>query len=126
MTNRTNPNYISTFRCKECGQLIPDNASFDGVHCTACHPATKATKQEEIKMSFKDLFTTFIAGTPIKRKVWRGYWKYDPRTKDIKIFTKEGKVILFTETEDLLFTISGILQDDWEIATNENCDIEVK
>jgi hypothetical protein len=77
-------------------------------------------------MTFKELFPSFIAGTPIKREVWRGYWKYDPRITEIKIYTKECKVILFSETEDILFTIAGILQDDWEVATNENCDIEVK
>lgn len=77
-------------------------------------------------MTFKELFADFISGTPIKRKVWRGYWKYDPRENDIKIFTKEGDVVKFKEVEDLPFTISGMLQNDWEIATNENCDIEVK
>jgi hypothetical protein len=77
-------------------------------------------------MEFKELWLEFIAGAPIKRKVWRGYWKYCPRINNIKIFTKEGKCLLLTETEDVLFTISGILMDDWEIATNENCDIEVK
>lgn len=77
-------------------------------------------------MTIKDLFSEFISGTPIKRKVWRGYWKYNPRTKNIDMYTKEGEVIQITDTEDVLFTISGILADDWEIATNENCDIEVK
>lgn len=77
-------------------------------------------------MTFKELFADFISGTPIKRKVWKGYWKYDPMQNDIKIYTKEGDVIGFRETEDLPFTISGILQDDWEVATNINCDIEVK
>lgn len=77
-------------------------------------------------MMFKDLFAAFIAGTPIKRKVWRGYWKYDPRNNDIKIYTKEGSVVMFREVQDLPFTISAFTQDDWEIATNENCDIEVQ
>lgn len=75
-------------------------------------------------MMFKDLLADFIAGTPIKRKVWRGYWVY--KYGKIEIHTKTGEVIDFQKTEDLLFTLSGILQDDWEIATNENCDIEVK
>lgn len=77
-------------------------------------------------MSFKELFAAFIAGTPIKRKVWRGYWKFDPRTNNVVIYTKEGQVIPFSEVKEWAFTLSGILQDDWEVATNENCDIPVK
>jgi hypothetical protein len=75
-------------------------------------------------MTFKELFPTFIAGTPIKRKVWKGYWVY--KRGVIEIHTKTGEVINFLATTDVIFTISGILEDDWEIATNENCDIEVK
>lgn len=75
-------------------------------------------------MKFKELLATFIAGTPIKRKVWRGYWVY--KYGKIQIHTKTGEVVNFLDTQDILFTLSGILEDDWEIATNENCDIEVK
>lgn len=75
-------------------------------------------------MTFKELFPTFIAGTPIKREVWRGYWGY--KYGKIEIHTKTGEVIDFLDTKDILFTISGILEDDWEVATNENCDITVK
>lgn len=72
-------------------------------------------------MTFKELFSAFVAGTPIKRKVWRGYWVY--KYGKIEIHTKTGEVIDFHETKDVLFTISAFLQDDWEIATNDNCDI---
>lgn len=75
-------------------------------------------------MTFKQLFPDFIAGTPIKRKVWKGYWVY--RNKQIEIHTKDGEVIDFLKTDDIIFTVAGVLQDDWEVATNENCDIEVK
>lgn len=74
-------------------------------------------------MTFKELFADFIAGTPIKRKVWKGYWVY--KYGKIEIHTKTGELLDFVDTEDILFTISGILQDDWEVATNENCDIKV-
>jgi len=75
-------------------------------------------------MTFKELFPAFIAGTPIKRKVWKGYWVYKYRR--IEIHSKTGVVLDFLETLDILFTIAGILEDDWEVATNENCVIEVK
>lgn len=74
-------------------------------------------------MLFKDLFAEFISGTPIKRKIWGGYWKYSYGS--IKMHTKSGEVVDFVETKDILFTISGVLADDWEIATNENCVIPV-
>lgn len=74
-------------------------------------------------MTFKELLADFIAGTPIKRKVWKGYWVY--KYGKIEIHTKTGEVIDFQKTEDVIFTVSGILQDDWEVATNDNCDIEV-
>lgn len=74
-------------------------------------------------MTFKELFPTFIAGTPIKRKVWKGYWVY--KYGRIEIHSKDGAIIDFLDTKDILFTISGILEDDWEVATNENCDIPV-
>ena len=77
-------------------------------------------------MLFKDLFHDFIMGTPIKRKVWRGYWKYNPRINNVEMYTKEGGVLLLTATDNVLFTLSGILADDWEIANSGNCDIEVK
>jgi hypothetical protein len=74
-------------------------------------------------MTFKELFPDFIAGTPIKRKVWRGYWVY--KYGKIEIHAKNGEIINFLDTEDILFTLSGILQDDWEYANESNCDIEV-
>ena len=77
-------------------------------------------------MIINDLFAEFVSGTPIKRKAWGGYWKYNPRTKNIDMYTKEGEVIPITDTVDVLFTLANTLADDWEIATNENCDIEVK
>jgi hypothetical protein len=86
---------------------------------------TQRTKiEEEVRVNFKNLFATFIAGTPIKRKAWRGYWVY--KCGKIEIHAKTGEVIDLLDTKDILFTISGILEDDWEVATNENCDIEVK
>lgn len=77
-------------------------------------------------MKFEELFLTLLSGTPIKRKIWRGYWKYDTENHNIKIFTKNGDVILITETKDIIFTLASTFADDWVIATNDNCDIEVE
>lgn len=75
-------------------------------------------------MIFKDIVADFIAGVPIKRKSWGGYWLY--KDGQIEIHTKTGEIIYFNEVKDIIFTLSHITQDDWEIATNENCVIEVK
>lgn len=74
--------------------------------------------------SFKELFADFVAGTPIKRKSWRGYWKY--RFGEIEIHSKDGAIIKLSETKDILFTLAGVLQNDWEYGYDYNCDIPVK
>lgn len=74
--------------------------------------------------AFKNLFTSFIAGTPIKRKAWDGYWKY--RYGKIEMHCKDGSVVDFLETKDIIFTLSGILQYDWVVATPENCPLLTK
>ena len=76
-------------------------------------------------MTFNQLFPYFAVGVPIKRKPWLGYWRYATDTNSITMYTKEGLIIPLVETNDILYTISNIVTDDWEIATNENCTIEV-
>lgn len=77
-------------------------------------------------MKFTELMHTLISQTPIKRAPWGGYWKYDPRTDDILMYTKDGRIVPVKNSENLLFTIANLFTNDWEIATNDNCDIEVK
>ena len=87
-----------------------------GESCDCCESGRSYT--------FKELFIDFIAGTPIKRKSWRGYWRY--RFGEIEMHSKDGTVTKFSETKDVLFTLAGILQNDWEVAYNYNCDVPVK
>jgi hypothetical protein len=80
-------------------------------------------------VKFKELLPTFIAGTPIKRKVWGGYWKM--KNGMPTIFTKGGLIVPFSkvaESGDWGFTLANITEDDWEVATPENTEIagEVK
>lgn len=78
----------------------------------------------QLYCSFYDLFVQFVAGTPIKRKDWGGYWKYNEG--NIYIFTKTGEVINLRNSEDIIFTLSHLGMHDWEIATDKNCSIKVK
>ena len=64
---------------------------------------------------------SFISGKPIKRKSWKGYWEY--KYGKIKMHTHDGLIIDFTDTKDILFTISNLFQDDWVFATKDNCKV---
>lgn len=69
-------------------------------------------------------FEALKTGNPLKRKGWGGYWKWENDT--IMFYCKDGKILDFRQTDDVDFTVSNMFADDWEIATNENCIIEVK
>lgn len=71
-----------------------------------------------IGTSFSLLFSRFVSGEPIKRKDWRGYWRYN--TKNIEVYMENGEVMDLVSTEDIIYTISQILADDWIVATTEN------
>jgi len=86
----------------------------------------KPISKNQRGVPFKDLFHLFISGTPIKRKCWRGYWKYSPFENDVEMHLKDGTMKYMSNTDNLAFTLAAFTADDWEVATNENCDIEVK
>jgi len=75
-------------------------------------------------MTFNEIFADFVAGSLIKRECWKGYWKF----KDGKIMmhNKDGSVIDFLDTQDVLFTVANICMCDWEIAYNSNCEVLMK
>ena len=72
-------------------------------------------------MSFKQIFSAFVSGEKIKRKAWKGYWRY--YFSKIEMHSKDGTVTNFCDTNDILFTISHITENDWEFATVENCPV---
>ena len=73
-------------------------------------------------MSFKDIFTLFIAGTPIKRKEWKGFWR---NVEDgIYIFKKDGDYFPIGESNNMCSTLAHTTINDWEVATKENCSAE--
>lgn len=74
-------------------------------------------------MTFKELFPLFIAGTPIKRKGWGGFWRWGNMT-GIYIFLSDGRWLNLKDSDNMLSTIAHTLVDDWEIATKENVSVE--
>lgn len=72
-------------------------------------------------MRLNELFHELLMGTPIKRKVWDGFWKYESSSKSIIIYTKEGLELNLLRTEDVIHTIANVIAEDWEIAESSNC-----
>ena len=59
-----------------------------------------------------------MRGHKIGRKHWTGYWMLtkDDNGKDVvEMHTYDGKVINLLETDDVLYTLSNIACDDWEL-----------
>lgn len=65
-------------------------------------------------MNFASAFISLQRGHNIKRKHWGGYWKLE--NGEIMMYCYDGKVINLKDTDDILYTISNMACDDWEIA----------
>jgi hypothetical protein len=69
-------------------------------------------------MKFKEAVELLKQGFDIKRPHWSGFWRYEDNS--IKMYCKDGKILDIRETEDIFYTLEGILADDWEVANIEN------
>lgn len=72
-------------------------------------------------LTFEQAYQAMICGCKVKRKEWKGYWDF--KDDMIYIHCEDGEVLKFTDTQDLPFTISNMLKDDWELVPND-IDIE--
>ena len=66
-------------------------------------------------MDFKQAYKLMKHGRPVRRQGWRGYWYWDAHKKTIIIMCGDGPVMDIRATEDVDFTMSNILSDDWEV-----------
>ena len=64
-------------------------------------------------MEFKEAFEALKQGKRVKRAHWVGYWQLVDN--NIVMFCKDGKQIPFTQTEDVMFTVSNMCENDWVI-----------
>lgn len=71
-------------------------------------------------MNFKEAYEQLKDGKPIKRQDWDGYWVLEDG--DVIIHLKDGYDLGLTYTEDIMFTLSHMTEEDWEIATEDNCN----
>lgn len=106
------------------GSNIINNAILDAVETmvdaklnaretTTCN-IEKATK-EKIGMNFKQILPLLISGHKIKRQPWEGYWIYNSQDKKVMMHCRDGQIINIPDAEDVLFTLSNIAMDDWEV-----------
>jgi hypothetical protein len=68
-------------------------------------------------MEFKEVFEALKQGKKVKRAHWAGYWQIVDNNN--VMFCKDGKQIPFTQTEDVMFTVSNMCENDWEIANDD-------
>lgn len=80
-------------------------------------------------MIFKEAFEFMKQGKRIKLPSWGGYWKWDEEKETIMMHCRKkdsetGKGVLdIRETQRVEYTLSNILSDEWEEATEENCSL---
>ena len=68
-------------------------------------------------MEFKKAYEALKVGAAVKLHSWKGYWKFEDGT--IKMYCKDGKVLDIRETEDVDYTLSNILSDEWEVVDED-------
>ena len=72
-------------------------------------------------MEFKKALELMKQGMKMKLPSWGGYWFYDNKKETIIMHTKDSKELYIRETERVIYTLSNILDDQWQIADEENC-----
>ena len=68
-------------------------------------------------MEFKKAFELLKQGKKVKLPSWKGYWKWEDNT--IKMYCKDGRIIPITESEDIEYTLSNMLDDNWEAVDDD-------
>lgn len=76
-------------------------------------------------MNFTEAFNAMKNGKRVKRPKWEGYWEWDGDVYSITIcHVWHGESVLRTDIRELCAIENAVLdmqQDDWMIATKENC-----
>lgn len=64
-------------------------------------------------MNFKEAYEALKQGALVKCPEWQGFWKLEDGS--IKMHCKDGRILDIRESEDIDYTLTFILRDDWEI-----------
>lgn len=76
-------------------------------------------------MKFASAFISLQRGHRIRRYHWSGYW-YLNNDKEVIIHTHDDRELNLRDTNDILYTISNMAYDDWEIADDYGAVNELK
>lgn len=81
-------------------------------------------------MKFDHALKEMKAGNKVKLPSWGGFWCWDPEKETIMMHCRpqdadegQGPVLDIRETQRVDYTISNILSDDWQLATEENTPV---
>lgn len=65
-------------------------------------------------MNFASALISMQRGHKVKRHHWTGYWMI--KDNEIIMHTYDNKYINIRDSKDILYTVSNMACDDWEIA----------
>lgn len=68
-------------------------------------------------MKFSEALEALKNGEKIKLSSWKGYWKLEDG--NVMMHCHDGKVINIKDTEDILYTLSNISREDWEVVDSD-------
>lgn len=81
-------------------------------------------------MKFTEALKEMKAGNKVKLPSWGGYWYWDPEKETIMMQCRpqdadqgQGPVLDIRETQRVEYTLSNILSDEWQLATEENTPV---
>lgn len=64
-------------------------------------------------MNFTEVFEALKRGEKIKLSHWTGYWQLE--NGRVMMHCKNGDIIDLQDSKDIVYTLSGIASDDWQI-----------
>lgn len=67
-------------------------------------------------MKFTEAFEALKKGEKIKLSHWTGYWQLE--NGRVIMYCKNGEAIDLQDSKDIIYTLSNIVSDDWQIADN--------
>ena len=72
------------------------------------------------KLTFKRAWFHMLNGKKVKRPSWKGYQVYENNT--IMMYTMEGDVIDIRDTQNVAYTFSNIVENDWQVVEDQLMD----
>lgn len=109
--------------CEEMGTPISGPHSFDIIKMLTISYAN-ARETLKIKKKYMDFdFELLKSGTLLKRKDWKGFWKWDEVRKSIMMHCEDGQAIDIRKSKDMGYTLSNMFESDWEEVNEENSEV---